>query len=224
MICGAIALPQAARAGGGGACVEAGMAAERNAQLPPGLLLAIGRVESGRANPASGETEAWPWTINVAGAGQSFDDRESALAAVRASQARGAASIDIGCFQINLLAHPKAFASLEEGFDPTANANYAARFLTELHASLGSWPEAVAAYHSSTPAIGAPYRDQVLARWGQGAATPGLAPHPAAGLQVVVWSPAAKGVRIWSPSPGAGANVIHFAGAPALPAVHRPLG
>jgi len=220
MVCVATALPQAARAADDAACVAAGEAAERNAQLPPGLLLAIGRVESGRADPVSHRTEAWPWTVNVAGAGQSFNDRESALSAARASQARGAASIDIGCFQINLLAHPKAFATLEDGFDPVANANYAAQFLTALHTSLGSWPDAIAAYHSSTPALGAPYRDQVLARWGQ---APPVAPPSVAGLQAITWSPAAKGLRVWTPSAGAGANVIHLSGIPALPAVHQPL-
>ena len=46
-------------------------------------------------------------------------------------------SIDIGCAQVNLMHHPDAFASLEQAFDPMANADYAARFLKQLHDTHG---------------------------------------------------------------------------------------
>ena len=41
-------------------------------------------------------------------------------------RAQGARSIDVGCMQVNLLHHADAFASLEQAFDPVANARYAA--------------------------------------------------------------------------------------------------
>ena len=205
------------------ACVSAGTAAERQADLPPGLLLAIGRVESGRADPATGTVTAWPWTINAAGAGRSFAGKDAALAAVRAALAQGVASIDVGCFQINLQAHPHAFASLEEGFDPAANAAYAARFLSLLHTRLGSWDNAVAAYHSATPERGGPYRDLVMASWGH-APPAAIAPVAAkAVVQTIVWKPSI-GIRVWSPSAGGGASVIHFANAPTPSAIHAPRG
>ncbi len=68
--------------------------------------------------------------------------RPQAVAAVRAMQARGIQSIDVGCGQINLMHHPDAFASLEQAFDPQANAVYAARFLKELFAQTGDWNKA----------------------------------------------------------------------------------
>ena len=210
------------------ACAAAGTAAERQADLPPGLLLAIGRVESGRLDPATGIVAPWPWTINVAGAGHSFASADAARAAVSASLAQGVGSIDIGCFQINLQAHPHAFATLEEGFDPAANAAYAARFLSSLHTRLDSWEAAVAAYHSATPERGGPYRDQVMAVWGGHAPPAAMAPAATpvvtrAVVQTIVWKPS-TGVRVWSPSAGGGASVIHFAGAPAPPAIHAPRG
>lgn len=61
--------------------------------------------------------------------------------------------------------HPHAFASLEEAFEPRANANYAARFLNGLYAEGKDWLRAIGAYHSATPAMGDAYRILVLARW-----------------------------------------------------------
>jgi hypothetical protein len=65
--------------------------------------------------------------------------------------------------QINLMHHPDAFASLEQAFDPQANAAYAARFLTTLHQQTGSWDRAIAWYHSATPELGDDYLRKVSA-------------------------------------------------------------
>src|SRR5579884_4260905 len=108
-------------------CSRAIALAERGAGLPAGLLPAIGRVESGRPDPLTGGVQPWPWTINAEGVGHFFDTKADAIAAVQALQAQGIRSIDVGCMQINLMHHPDAFATLDEAFDPLANARYAAR-------------------------------------------------------------------------------------------------
>jgi hypothetical protein len=198
------------------ACDAAGAAAETRYTLPSGLLRAIGRVESGRRDPSTGQVAPWPWAINAQGRGQLPGSREEALAATRALQQAGVASIDVGCFQVNLVHHPLAFPLLEDGFDPARNADYAARFLAGLRAKTGSWEAAVAAYHSATPELGEPYRDRVLAVWGHGA-IPDAAPAVAVPLvvRVVTWTPPKPGgaavMRIWTPSAaGQGASVIRI--------------
>lgn len=139
---------------GASTCARAASAAERAWGLPPGLLLAIGVVESSLD----------PSAINVDGTGQRPGTAAAAIAAVRAEQARGARSIDVGCFQINLKWHPAAFRTLEEAFDPVANGLYAARFLADLYGGAGSWTEAVGLYHSgSDPALQTAYRARVIA-------------------------------------------------------------
>ncbi len=143
-------------------CAEAAAVAETRERLPPGLLLAIGKVESGRRDVA-GHRSPWPWTVQAQGTGYFLSSSGDATALVHRLHAAGVRSIDIGCFQINLLQHPEAFADIAEGFVPMINAFAAAAFLRELHAELGSWPAAVAAYHSRTDELGGPYRDQVLA-------------------------------------------------------------
>jgi hypothetical protein len=151
-------------------CRSAAIAFEKSAGLPSGLLLAIGQVETGRPDPLGGRLEPWPWSINDNGEGHYFDSAHAAIASVAARQAAGSRSIDVGCFQVNLMYHPDAFASLAEAFDPAANARYAAALLNRLHEQSGSWPAAIALYHSADPLEGRSYRDRVMEAWNNGGA------------------------------------------------------
>ena len=144
-------------------CRPAILAAERAFAIPDHLLAAIARVESGRRDPVSGTFDPWPWTINADGQGSFFDTKAEAIAAVQALQRQGVRSIDVGCMQISLLHHPNAFASLDQAFDPGANAAYGARFLTELYGKSKAWPRAVEMYHSATPELGQDYGRLVYA-------------------------------------------------------------
>ena len=162
-------------------CRSAVAAAERSSGIPAHLLAAIARVESGRRDPVSGAMHPWPWSVNAEGQGFLYDSKAQAVAAVRAMQARGMRSIDVGCAQINLMHHPTAFPSLEVAFDPVANARYAAQFLKELFAQTGDWTKATAMYHSATPGIGAEYQQRVAAVWPEEQRLAGLvAPTPLA--------------------------------------------
>ena len=160
---------------------------ERVTGVPDRLMQAVSVMESGRRD-ADGGVWPWPWTINVEGVGEVYESKREVIAAVQRHQAAGAHSIDVGCMQVNIKHHPEAFGSLEEAFDPVANARYAARFLQQLLAQTGSWPRAVAGYHSLTPDIGGEYARKVLAIWarpepragtGRAANYPQLEPPPA---------------------------------------------
>lgn len=196
-------------------CEQAGTVAERTNGLPPGLLLAIGRVESGRWDPALGRAVPWPWAVNLAGNGRHSESREDAIATVSTALSQGIRNIDVGCFQINLLHHPNAFVGLHEAFDPAVNAGYAARFLADLKSRLGSWTAAVEAYHSADPARAIPYGRNVMTSWGSGVSglTGGGTGQPVA----------AYGMRIWTPSGRvSGPQIVVIgtdAGSPALPRV-----
>ena len=146
-------------------CEAAIDGAEAESRLPVRILTAISLRESGRVDPSTGRVRPWPWTINFQGVGHFFETKEAAIAAVQQIQAAGGQSVDVGCMPVNLMHHPNAFATLDQAFDPRSNASYAGRFVTELFASLGDWGTAIAAYHSRTPGVGEPYRDQVVANW-----------------------------------------------------------
>jgi len=165
-------------------CYGAIAAAEAVTHIPDAFLSAIGRVESGRIVSSTGTVAPWPWTINAAGIGHFYATKAAAVSAVYQFQAQGIRSLDVGCLQVNLFYHPDAFVSVEQAFDPTANATYAARFLLSLRTQTGSWPRAAAAYHSSTPLLGQSYQQKVLAAWAEPdqplpAATPDATPPPA---------------------------------------------
>ncbi len=181
------------------ACDAAGRAAEQAAALPADMLLSIGRVESGRIDPASGRLAPWPWTVNVDGAGRYFQDEQDAAAFVRLAEFAGANDIDVGCFQISLENHPAAFSSLAAAFDPRANANAAAQFLDQLKMRDGSWSFAIADYHSGQPALGFPYQRLVLKAWrGLGDSPPSMGGSEFARADPgVIWqAPAARLVRV----------------------------
>ena len=141
--------PPPINAVGPGACVRAILAAQERHGIPGNLLLGIGLQEAGTTR--DGELTIWPWSVNAAGEGRFFDGRSTALEWVRRLLTSGVRSIDVGCMQINLRWHPDAFASLEEGFDPDLNADYAARFLLDLYRRTGDWTTAAGSYHSFTP-------------------------------------------------------------------------
>lgn len=118
--------------------------AERRLGIPDGLLLAMGAVESVRGR------RIWPWSLNLGGKGLWFDDREAALASLRAAIRSGRRNIDVGCLQINMQWAARGL-SPDEAIDPATNVVTAARHLVALHAETGSWTKAVAAYHSRRP-------------------------------------------------------------------------
>lgn len=129
-------------------CVREILRAQLRYSIPGNILLGIGLQEAGTMR---GETlTIWPWSVNAAGEGRAFGSRGTALSWVAAKQAEGVESIDIGCLQVNLRWHPEAFGSVEEGFDPAVNVDYAARFLRNLYDRTGSWETAAGSYHSFT--------------------------------------------------------------------------
>lgn len=130
-------------------CEQAAALAARQEGVPLSVLRAISLNETGRRR--DGRFRPWPWTVNMEGAGHWFDSREEALSFALNEFDRGARSFDVGCFQINYKWHGQHFASVEQMFEPTANAVYAARFLKSLYAEQGSWEAAAGAYHSRTP-------------------------------------------------------------------------
>jgi hypothetical protein len=148
-------------------CRQQADAVEHAMGLPPGLLLAVGRVESGRSDPTSHDVLPWPWSVNDEGVDHVFASAFDAIAYVVAARGRGSRSLDVGCFQVNLQFHPDAFATVAAAFDPAANARYAGQLLSDLHAHSGSWETAVQLYHSATPWRGEAYRDLVLSRWAE---------------------------------------------------------
>ncbi|MFC0386646.1 lytic transglycosylase domain-containing protein [Muricoccus vinaceus] len=172
-------------------CRQAIEVAEREFNLPPRLLAAIARVESGRRDSATGQVDPYPWTINAEGRGSTYPSKAAGIAAVREMQAGGMRSIDVGCMQINMRHHPNAFSSLEEAFEPLTNVRYAASFLRNLMAEKQDWQQAAASYHSRNPEFAVPYLNRVLAAWEQEKRAPQATPIEIAAAAAPAPAPAA---------------------------------
>lgn len=138
---------------------------EKQNNIPTHLLAAIATTESGRWHDGLGMSVPWPWTINVDGKGYYFASKAEAIARTRNFLAQGRQSIDVGCMQVNLKHHPKAFSDLNQAFDPVRNVAYSAKFLRDNYATLGDWIKATAAYHSRTPVYGKRYLGEIERNW-----------------------------------------------------------
>ena len=138
---------------------------EKALNIPPYLLTAISLVETGRLNKKTNSSFAWPWTIKTRGKNYYMPSKESAISKARLLLANGIKKIDVGCMQINLYYHPKAFEDLNAAFDPEQNVGYAANFLAELNQTTISWPQAAANYHSTTIPKNQIYLTKVLDLW-----------------------------------------------------------
>ena len=165
-------------------CTQQFPTQERMQNIPNHLLAAISSTESGRWHKGLGLALPWPWTANVEGKGYYYNSKAEAVAGVQQHMRNGARSIDVGCMQVNLKHHAKAFANLNEAFEPAANVAYAAKFLRTNYNDLGDWIKATGAYHSRTPKYGNAYLARIEKSWNRivskvaaARANQGLAPH-----------------------------------------------
>ena len=200
------------------ACDRAAARAERQWNLPTGLLAAIGTVESGLTDASGLHRRAWPWSINADGWSYVAASKTDAVNTVRVLQSRGIRLIDVGCFQVDLFYHPRAFSSLNEAFDPEANARAASDILLLGRFNATAWEPAIAAYHSASLLRGGWYLRQVLSAWPAARARLAvldMSPGDLSGY-VVLLSPAAALVRVVTPADTSPAT------APGLPRVILP--
>lgn len=142
-------------------CEKAISLMEAKYQLPHGLMYAIAIVESGRKST----NKPWPWSVGTKGRSHYPSSKEVAIALTRKMQSRGTKNIDVGCMQINLKAHPKAFTCLSDAFNPHKNVEYAAKFIKSLKTKKNTWNDVIGLYHSSKKKYHIPYKKRVNLAW-----------------------------------------------------------
>lgn len=124
-------------------CIDAIHDTESQLGLPPGLLLAIAKVESGR------DGQPWPWTLNVAGAPVYAANRDEASKFLRNASGQPRPDVAIGCMQVFSGFHLDAVGGEPERLlDPPFNVQYAARYLLSHYRRYGSWSPAIGRYHA----------------------------------------------------------------------------
>lgn len=110
--------------------------------VPEGILYSVGLTETGKRGSLQ------PWALNIEGKAVFAASREDALTVFADARNRGARLIDLGCMQINHHYHGDQFSDPEQMLNPRRNVEYAAKFLSRLHAKHVTWTMAVARYHA----------------------------------------------------------------------------
>ncbi len=140
-------------------CLEAIRFAAQETGVPAPLLLAVAKVETGRAQ--NGDIQPWPWAINIRGVGHWLSNKEELLERALEKISKSETRFDVGCFQLNYRWHGEAFVNLDEMISPRSNTLYAANFLKSLFVEFGDWTTAVGAYHSRTETLAQAYRNRI---------------------------------------------------------------
>jgi len=129
--------------------------AEKKHDIPPGLLSAIAKVESGTR----------PYALNLGGRSVFARTISEAVSYIKSALSSGKTNIDIGVMQLNYRWHGKQFNDLETMLAPASNIEYAAKLLRKLYKRHGSWQEAVRHYHSSNTKHNRKYSRKVTLSW-----------------------------------------------------------
>ncbi|HYC02864.1 MAG TPA: transglycosylase SLT domain-containing protein [Azospirillaceae bacterium] len=143
------ALP--ARAG----CLEHLGPAEKQNNIPRGLLMAIALVESGSGGNPS------PYALNIKGQPIMAKTAADAAKFLRDPQGRLRTNATAGCMQLSVSHHKNAFRPVEKIMEPKENVYYAARYLARLRTETGSWAAAVARYNGGSGKLGKLYQCKV---------------------------------------------------------------
>lgn len=136
---------------------------ERVYSIPTDVLQSIALVETGTSYQKSRHRVPWPWSINRNGVGYHFATRREAKNFLHRCIRAGEQNIDVGCMQISLKHHRKAFPSLNAALEPKHNIKYAAMLLHKHYKRLKSWQAAITHYHSSNQNLGTAYYFRVKA-------------------------------------------------------------
>ena len=125
-----------------GVCESEITAAAAKYQIPEGILYSVGLTETGRKGSLQ------PFAMNIEGKAYFENSAGDVLQRFASARAQGAKLIDLGCMQINYYFHGENFTSPDEMLNPRKNVEYAAKFLSNLHARHETWTMAVARYHA----------------------------------------------------------------------------
>ena len=129
--------------------------AEKENQIPSGLLAAIAKVES--------NTKAY--ALNINGNAVLNKSLEEASGLVKKKLDSGLRNIDVGVMQLNYRWHGYKFNNVTQMLVPENNIKYAASLLKSLKVKHGSWHKAIRYYHSAKPEHHRKYSRKVVAYW-----------------------------------------------------------
>lgn len=125
-------------------CVSHAIDAERELNIPAGLLVAVSLVESGQDGAPS------PFAMSVQGRAIFARSVKDASRLLRDSRGNFRSNTFVGCMQLSLSHHRGQFEPVERIVEPRENVWYAGRMLLRLHGEEGNWRSALARYNGGS--------------------------------------------------------------------------
>ena len=105
--------------------------------VPVSILYAMSQAESGQLR--EGTFAPWPWTLNVAGKAQRYEDRQAMFVGLMAALGTGEMMIDVGPMQLNWYWQFKRLGSPWRITDPAVNLKIGAQILKTHYRRSGDW-------------------------------------------------------------------------------------
>lgn len=136
-------------------CTDHILAAEKENNIPSGMLLAVSLVESGGGGSPN------PYIMNVRGRAIVPQSEAEAARYLRDNKGNLRGSVYAGCMQLSLTHHKQAFRPVEKIVNPEENVRYAAKYLVQLRREVGSWAGAVVRYNGASGQKAAAYQCKV---------------------------------------------------------------
>lgn len=129
--------------------------AEKQYEIPSGILMAIAKVES----------NVKLYSLNINGKPRIASTQNEAIQIAKQSIKSGISNVDIGIMQLNYYWHGKEFENIEDMIKPEKNIAYAASYLKSLKDQHGSWRKAIRYYHSAKRELNGKYSKKVILTW-----------------------------------------------------------
>ena len=96
----------------------------------------------------NGSVYPYPWSLNVKGKSYRYDTKTEMVDAIKAFQAAGERSVDVGVMQVNTRVHHRRYGSIEQLSDPLHNIMIAAEILNEAMGSTDDVITGLGRYHT----------------------------------------------------------------------------
>lgn len=125
-------------------CVSHAIEAERELNIPSGLLVAVALVESGL------DGSPHPFAMSVQGRAIYASSAKDASRFLRDKKGELRSNTYVGCMQLSVSTHRSKFSPVERMVEPRENVWYAGRLLVRLHGEEGNWRSALARYNGGS--------------------------------------------------------------------------
>mgnify|MGYP001801288282 CR=1 FL=1 len=126
---------------------------EQKYGIPKNLMYSMSLYMNHKDHSKCHLTITWPWTININGNYQFFENKKEAVNFVRQKIQNPNNQINVGCMQINVQNNINKFKSIEELLSPKKNIEFTANFLKNNYSIMNNWYQVAEDFYKGTTTL-----------------------------------------------------------------------